>query len=145
MPLQGRLGVLGQRAADPADVRRRPRGSASLRSRSRFSHSRATAKASSGSAPRSPSTSAEHLLHQRVVLEAVAAGERRLVERAPQGGAGRRVERRQLVEDRPQRLVRVARHRKSSRMREQHVHVGPQREPPEQLREARLLLRRRSG
>ena len=56
-PIDGLLGVAGQRAADAADVVKAWRVSRPF-SRSRFSHSRAMAKASNGSAPRSPSTSA---------------------------------------------------------------------------------------
>ena len=115
-----RSGPSSLRRAGPALRRRRrsprrPPASVASVSRSRFSHRRATANASSGSAARAPSTDLDHLLHERLVLEPLAALLRWLDDRPPQAvtlsaGSGVRPRR-----GRPSGACSEQRIRKSSR------------------------------
>ena len=85
---------------------------------------------------------ADHLVHERVVLEPVAAPRGRLDERPPQPVARHRAERRQRVEDGREGLERVAAHQEVVAQRQEDVDVGLAREPPEESGESRLRLRR---
>ena len=110
--------MLRERAGDTADLARRPARVSTRCSPSRHSHRRATANASSGNAARAPSSAVHHLVHERLVLEAVAALARPARRpRARRLGARQRAERCELGEDarREQRRDRGAAIRKSSR------------------------------
>jgi len=90
---------------------------------SRSSHRRATANASSGNAGARALDAVHHLVHQRLVLEAVAALARRLDDRAPQAGARQRAERREIGEDAGERCVVVAPHQEVVAHGQHHVDV----------------------
>ena len=82
----------------------------------------------------------QHLLHQLVVLETITTGGGRLDQRPAEVGTGRRLEKGQLVKDRPQRRVGVAGSSEIIPHRNHHVHVCFQRRPPQQRRELPLVV-----
>ena len=107
---------------------------------SRFSRSRALPEARDGEGEerqRAPLALdlRHHLVDERLVLEAVAAREGGLHERAPQPA---RAERRRAAsgrQDRRERLVVVAADQEVVAHREEDVDVGLEHEPPEESRE----------
>ena len=70
----------------------------------------------------------QHLVHHRLVFEAIAALERGLHQRAPQRGAGGRPDRGELGEHRRERLEPLAPEEEVVAHRQQDVHVCLERE-----------------
>ena len=115
----------------------------SFLSRSRFSHRRATAKASERQRPPRPLHRVHHLLDERLVLEPVAALPRRLHHRPPQRLRREPGDGVSRLEDRPRgRRAREQRNRKSSRSDSSTWTLGLGGEPSEERREPCLHLRR---
>ena len=87
----------------------------------------------------------DHLLDQRLVLEVVAARERRLHQGPTQSAIAERPEDREVPRHRGEGLVRLAVNQEVVPQRHDHMRVGLEYHPPEQLREARsnsgLILR----
>ena len=113
----------------------------SLRLRSRSSHRRDTAKARSGSAPRSDATAS-------TISSTSASSSKRTPRRAAGSTRARRnasgeggVERREVVEDGPQAVLLAATEEEVVAQRQQDVDVGLLREASEERREACLHLR----
>ena len=117
----------------------------SFRLRSRSSHRRETAKARSGSAPRSDATAS-------TISSTSASSSNRTSRRAAGSTSARRKrlrggrgERREVAEDRPQPVLLAAAEQEVVAQRQQDVDLGLLREAAEERREACLHLRRVQG
>ncbi len=139
--VERRLGVLRERPGDAADgVVRRAREEALLAVAA--VPERGRREGEERQRPALPLDGVEHVRHERLVLEAVAALQGGLDERAPERVAGGRPERDEVLEDRPQRLVLLAAEEEVVPHRQEDVDVGLQREPGEEGGEAGLHLGR---
>ena len=135
--VEGRLGVLRQGARDAANgVVRRP-GEHSLLTVTAVPQG-CRGKGQQRQRPPLPLDGAQHVGHQALVFEPVSGLHSRLHEGAPERVAGRRPERHQFAEDRPQPLVLLAAEEEVVAHREQDMDIGVQGESREQHREPGL-------
>ena len=142
--LEGRLGVLCQRASDPADALEGLLGEQPLLAvpllpqpvdRERHQRQRTPLALHLG----------DHPVHQQLAFESIELPTSRLLQRPPQPfGRGRR-QRGQVLEDRRDLLVLLATVEVIVAYGEHDVHVGGVHQPAQQLDEARLHLGRVEG
>jgi len=135
--VDGGLGVLRQRSTDTADVPVGASGEQTL-------VAVALLPQPGGGKGRERQRAAlalhlgDHLVHELVVLEAVAAGHGRLHQGAAQGRAGERLQGCELGEDRGQCLVVVAAHEEVVAHAQEHVHVRLEGDSADEVGEACL-------
>ena len=122
-PPQRALGVLCQRATDAADLLVGSAGQVPLIAVAPLPQLRRSERQQRQRAALALHLR-QHLLDQSVVLEVIAALDRRLHQGAPHVVTPWRIERRELREQRPQRLEAVAVHQKVVTHAQKNVHVG---------------------